>query len=174
MVLLLNLIVVNFSTHIVLPPGSTIFNSSILTTAGWRDLYPLLPGKPRQPFSLSPMPGGLATQVSWLGQNDLTPYLAGKLVLLHIQRKGKNTDTCIAFRIAGSSGRAGKLESEHISVSHPKPDYLSIVLYSSFLLLVYVTAIMACIFLKRKERKDHLDSEKLANKPWKNLMCHIH
>ena len=160
---------VHFSAYLILPPGSTILNTSILTAAGWRDLYPHLHEEPGNPFTLSPVPGSHATQVTWLGDQDLSSYLAGKLVLLHLQ---KNTETCVAFRIAGSSGMSGKLESENISASH-KPDYLSIVLYSSFLILVYVTAIMACIFLKRKEGKDHLENEKLANKSWKNFKYRI-
>ena len=86
------------------------------------------------------------SHVQWLGGKALLPSLVGKLVLLHLQRDDKVMDTCVSFRVAGTSGVPDKISSEDSSFSLPTPDYLSIVLYSSLIMLVYVLVIMACLW----------------------------
>ena len=57
-------------------------------------------------------------------------------------------DTCVAFRVAGTSGVPDKISSEDASLSRLTPDYLSIVLHSSLIMLLYILAIMACVWAR--------------------------
>ena len=91
------------------------------------------------------------SHVQWLVGQALLPSLGGKLVLLHLQRDDKVLDTCVAFRVAGTSGFPDKLSLEDSSFSHPTTDYLSIVMYSSLIMLVYILAIMACVWVRGRK-----------------------
>ena len=109
------------------------------------------------------------SHVQWLGGQAPLPSLGGKLVLLHLQRDDNVLDTCVAFRVAGTSGVPDKISSEDSSFSRPTPDYLSIVLYSSIITLVYVLAIMTCVWRGKGEGERKLERFKKEQNQKKSL-----
>ena len=157
------------SSSLLLPPGSVISNTAVMTAAGWRNISFFTPDEhPGQPFHLAREHGSELSHVQLLGGQGLLDNLAGKLVLLHLQNDGRTKNNCVAFRVAGISGVVPDTSTEDASLSYPTPDYLSIVLYSFLLLMVYMVATIACMWLKRKKGKETLDDGIIRVKTEKN------
>jgi len=149
-------------------PICVVSTAEIMTKNGWKDINNITQ-EFQQPFQL--YRESEKTYLQWMGKEILHQSLEGRLVLIHllckdsVKGKRKLFSPCISFRIAGSPGKAVRVEVYNSDEVLTQRDYLAIGLCAGFLVLLYVFAMIVLIIMKKKQKRDARLREQFLNMP---------
>jgi len=149
-------------------PICVVSTVEIMTQNGWKDINNITQDF-QQPFQL--YRENEKTYLQWMGKEILHQSLEGRLVLVHLlckdSAKGRRKlfSPCISFRIAGSPGKAVRVEVHNSDEILTERDYLAIGLCAGFLVLLYIFAMIVLIIMKKKQRRDARLREQFLNMP---------
>jgi len=149
-------------------PICVVSTVEIMTKKGWKDINNITQDF-QQPFQL--YRENEKTYLQWMGKEVLHQSLEGRLVLVHLlckdSAKGRRKlfSPCISFRIAGSPGKAVRVEVYNSDEILTERDYLAIGLCAGFLVLLYIFAMIVLIIMKKKQRRDARLREQFLNMP---------
>eukprot|EP00090_Calanus_glacialis_P029778 TRINITY_DN4782_c0_g1_i1.p1 TRINITY_DN4782_c0_g1~~TRINITY_DN4782_c0_g1_i1.p1 ORF type:complete len:959 (-),score=180.57 TRINITY_DN4782_c0_g1_i1:103-2979(-) len=149
-------------------PICVVSTVEIMTNKGWKDINNITQDF-QQPFQL--YRENEKTYLQWMGKEVLHQSLEGRLVLVHLlckdSAKGRRKlfSPCISFRIAGSPGKAVRVEVYNSDEILTERDYLAIGLCAGFLVLLYIFVMIVLIIMKKKQRRDARLREQFLNMP---------